>query len=51
MKFGVWALFCYVGAEVSIIGTFLTNYIADLLKLYQKHRLIHMFSTTGAEYS
>lgn len=32
MKFGVWALFCYVGAEVAI-GTFLTNYIADLLKI------------------
>ncbi|MEO6282375.1 MAG: MFS transporter, partial [Dyadobacter sp.] len=28
LKFGVIALFCYVGAEVSI-GSFLTNYIAD----------------------
>ncbi len=32
MKFGVWAIFCYVGAEV-VIGTFLTNYIADLLAI------------------
>jgi len=30
LKFGVIALFCYVGAEVSI-GSFLTNYIADKL--------------------
>src|SRR5690606_37261626 len=30
LKFGVWALFFYVGAEVAI-GTFLTNYIADTL--------------------
>lgn len=29
---GVWAIFVYVGAEVSI-GTFLTNYIADTLKI------------------
>lgn len=28
LRFGVIALFCYVGAEVSI-GSFLTNYIAD----------------------
>lgn len=28
LKFGIIALFCYVGAEVAI-GTFLTNYIAD----------------------
>jgi len=32
LKFGVWALFFYVGAEVSI-GTFLTNYIADTLMI------------------
>src|SRR5690606_512152 len=32
LKFGVWALFFYVGAEVSI-GTFLTNYIADTLRI------------------
>ena len=32
LKLGVWALFCYVGAEVCI-GTFLTNYIADTLKI------------------
>lgn len=30
LRFGVWALFFYVGAEVAI-GTFLTNYIADTL--------------------
>lgn len=30
LKFGVVALFCYVGAEVSI-GSFLTNYIVDTL--------------------
>jgi FHS family L-fucose permease-like MFS transporter len=30
LKFGVWGLFFYVGAEVSI-GTFLTNYIADTI--------------------
>ena len=32
LNFGVWAIFVYVGAEVSI-GTFLTNYIADILKI------------------
>jgi len=32
LNFGAWAIFAYVGAEVSI-GTFLTNYIADTLKL------------------
>jgi len=32
LKFGVIALFAYVGAEVSI-GTFLTNYISDLLSI------------------
>lgn len=32
LKFGVIALFLYVGAEVSI-GTFLTNYIADRLSI------------------
>ncbi|SFG40851.1 sugar MFS transporter [Pontibacter chinhatensis] len=32
LKLGVWAIFCYVGAEVSI-GTFLTNYIADTLTI------------------
>ena len=32
LKFGVWGIFFYVGAEVSI-GTFLTNYISDLLKI------------------
>lgn len=30
LNFGAWAIFAYVGAEVSI-GTFLTNYIADTL--------------------
>ena len=32
LNFGAWAIFAYVGAEVSI-GTFLTNYIADTLNL------------------
>jgi FHS family L-fucose permease-like MFS transporter len=32
LNFGVWAIFVYVGAEVAI-GTFLTNYIADTLKI------------------
>ena len=32
LNFGVIAIFVYVGAEVSI-GTFLTNYIAELLKI------------------
>lgn len=32
LKFGVWGLFFYVGAEVSI-GTFLTNYISGILKI------------------
>lgn len=32
LKLGVIALFAYVGAEVSV-GTFLTNYIADLLTI------------------
>lgn len=32
LNLGTWAIFAYVGAEVSI-GTFLTNYIADNLKL------------------
>lgn len=32
LRFGIWGIFCYVGAEVSI-GTFLTNYIADTLRI------------------
>lgn len=32
LNLGIWAIFVYVGAEVSI-GTFLTNYIADALKI------------------
>ena len=32
LNFGIWGIFAYVGAEVSI-GTFLTNYIADTLKI------------------
>lgn len=32
LNFGVWAIFAYVGAEVAI-GTFLTNYISDTLKV------------------
>lgn len=32
LNFGAWAIFAYVGAEVSI-GTFLTNYISDTLTI------------------
>lgn len=32
LNFGAWAIFFYVGAEVSI-GTFLTNYIADTVNI------------------
>jgi len=32
LRLGIWGLFFYVGAEVSI-GTFLTNYIADTLTI------------------
>lgn len=32
LNYGSWAIFAYVGAEVSI-GTFLTNYIADTLQV------------------
>lgn len=32
LNYGAWAIFAYVGAEVSI-GTFLTNYIADTLTM------------------
>lgn len=32
LNYGAWAIFAYVGAEVSI-GTFLTNYISDTLAL------------------
>ncbi|RYZ97577.1 MAG: sugar MFS transporter [Sphingobacteriaceae bacterium] len=35
LNFGAIAIFVYVGAEVSI-GTFLTNYISDLLKIEVK---------------
>lgn len=35
LKFGVWAIFFYVGAEVAI-GTFLTNYIADTISISEK---------------
>ncbi len=35
LNFGVWAIFAYVGAEVAI-GTFLTNYIADTLKIQEQ---------------
>lgn len=36
LKFGLIALFMYVGAEVAI-GTFLTNYIADLLQIGERN--------------
>ena len=32
LNFGMWAIFFYVGAEVSI-GTFLTNYISDTARI------------------
>jgi FHS family L-fucose permease-like MFS transporter len=32
LKFGIWGIFFYVGAEVAI-GTFLTNYIAEVLSI------------------
>jgi MFS transporter, FHS family, L-fucose permease len=35
LNYGSWAIFAYVGAEVSI-GTFLTNYIADTLTMEVK---------------
>lgn len=35
LNLGIWAVFCYVGAEVAI-GTFLTNYIADVLNIPEK---------------
>lgn len=35
LNFGIWAIFFYVGAEVSI-GTFLTNYIADKLTIAEE---------------
>ncbi|RKD12792.1 glucose/galactose MFS transporter [Pelobium manganitolerans] len=35
LRFGIAGIFFYVGAEVSI-GTFLTNYIADLLKISEE---------------
>jgi FHS family L-fucose permease-like MFS transporter len=35
LNLGVWAIFCYVGAEVAI-GTFLTNYIADTLAIAEQ---------------
>jgi FHS family L-fucose permease-like MFS transporter len=35
LRFGVPALFAYVGAEVAV-GTFLTNYISDILQIPEK---------------
>ncbi len=35
LKWGIWGIFFYVGAEVSI-GTFLTNYIADMLAISEE---------------
>jgi len=32
LKFGILGIFCYVGAEVAI-GTYLTNYVADVLHI------------------
>lgn len=36
LNFGMWAIFFYVGAEVSI-GTFLTNYIADTVNIAEEN--------------
>ncbi|HEU5147076.1 MAG TPA: sugar MFS transporter [Chryseosolibacter sp.] len=36
LNFGAWAIFFYVGAEVSI-GTFLTNYIADTVNIAEEN--------------
>ena len=41
LKFGLVALFMYVGAEVSI-GTFLTNYIADTLFIEEHHANLYL---------
>lgn len=35
LKFGLGGIFAYVGAEVAV-GTFLTNYIADILQVNEK---------------
>ena len=44
LNFGVWAIFAYVGAEVSI-GTFLTNYIADtlLIDVHQANNFVAFY--------
>ena len=36
LNFGAWAIFFYVGAEVSI-GTFLTNYISDTVNIAEEN--------------
>lgn len=41
LKFGVIALFMYVGAEVSI-GTFLTNYISDTLRIEEHQANLYL---------
>ncbi len=41
LRLGVIALFCYVGAEVAI-GTFLTNYIGDVLNISEKSANIYV---------
>ncbi|MDO1451182.1 sugar MFS transporter [Rhodocytophaga aerolata] len=44
LNFGVWAIFFYVGAEVSI-GTFLTNYISDTVHIPEEeaNRLVAFY--------
>jgi len=44
LNFGMWAIFFYVGAEVSI-GTFLTNYISDAVNLPEDraNRLVALY--------
>lgn len=41
LRFGLVALFCYVGAEVSI-GSFLTNYIADTAGIDEKEAVTYV---------
>jgi FHS family L-fucose permease-like MFS transporter len=44
LNFGLWAIFFYVGAEVSI-GTFLTNYISDTVHIPEEeaNRLVAFY--------
>ncbi len=50
LKFGIIALFCYVGAEVTI-GTFLTNYIADLLRIKEEQANMYVAIYWGSMFA